>query len=194
MKNSGILFFKNKSKIFFAFTLISTILFTGCSDVEPQTPKKKSSYEKKKSKKIVRKRKKAPKRVAKKKKVYKKAKKKYEDTSVSSQVRRYDPIAKKRIYEKKNIIIPSSAGGKLFHKKSCTMCHKEKITRIGPSLKTIAKAYKGDQKALILYLQRKSKAKLHNDRASIMKSQLTKLRILSEQQYKDISSYILSIN
>lgn len=182
------------SKICFTISLLFVFVFTGCSDPQPQTPKKKSSLEKKKNKKIVRKRKKAPKRVAKKKKIIKKAERKYVDKSLSSKVRRYDPMAKKRIYEKNKIIIPSSAGGKLFHKKSCTMCHKERITRIGPSLKSIAKAYKGNQKALILYLQRKAKAKLHNDRASIMKSQLAKLRILSEQQYKDISSYILSIN
>ena len=182
------------SRICFTISLLFVFVFTGCSDAQPQAPKKKSSLEKKKTKKIVKKRKKAPKRVAKKKKVYKKAKKKYVDTSASSEVRRYDPMEKKRIYEKKKTVIPSSAGGKLFHTKSCSMCHKERITRIGPSLKTIAKAYRGNQKALILYLQRKAKPRLHKDRSSIMKSPLAKLRILSEQQYKDISSYILSIN
>ena len=139
------------SKICFTISLLFVFVFTGCTEPQPQTPNKKSSLEKKKKKKIVRKRKKAPKRVAKKKKIYKKLERKYVDKSLSSEVRRYDPIEKKRIYKKKSIIIPASAGGKLFHKKSCTMCHKERITRIGPSLKTISKAYKGNQEALILY-------------------------------------------
>lgn len=137
--------------------------------------------------------KKAPKRKVAKKRVVKKRKIKYVDTSESSKMRIYDPKSKKEIVSAKKIEpIPNSIGGKLFYDKGCNLCHKKTKSRLGPSLRKLSKGYYNKQNDLIEYLKRKAEPIIHPQRSSIMKSQLTKLRILSEEEYRHLSSYIIS--
>ncbi len=136
--------------------------------------------------------KKAPKRVLK-NRVYKKKKLKYRDTSESSKVRVYDPKTKTALKTTaKKELVPTSVGGKIFFDKACNLCHKRKENRLGPSLKKLARGYKNKENELVLYLQRKGKAIIQPERESIMRTQLAKLRILSESDYNALSKYILS--
>lgn len=167
------------------------LLFTGCAQNEPQAPKTEVKKETTtiKMKTDV---KKAPKREVQ-KRVYAKKKLKYRDTSESSKVRLYDPETKSIVkVEEEEEKVPTSAGGKLFFDKGCNMCHKVKESRLGPSVRKLARGYKNKKSELIAYLQRKGEPIIHPDRSSIMRTQLAKLTILSEKQYNDISHYILN--
>lgn len=168
---------------------IVLIFLAGCSKEasQVQTPKKNDVIPM--SKKSV---KKAPK-ISVKKRTYKNTNIKYRDTSESSKVRRYNPQTKKIIaVSEKTEKIPASEGGKLFYKKGCTLCHKKSEFRIGPSLRKLARGYKNKKSELLLYLQRKGEAIVYPDRSSIMRSQLTKLTIMSPKQYNDLTDYILN--
>lgn len=137
--------------------------------------------------------KKAPKRTVAKKRVINKIKIKYVDSSESSKMRVYDPETKKQIKTIDKVeILPKSMGGKLFYAKGCNLCHKKTKSSLGPSLKKLSKGYYNKQNDLIQYLKRKADPIIHPERSSIMKSQLAKLRILSEEEYKQLSSYIIS--
>lgn len=143
---------------------------------------------------VVKKRKKAPKRKAKVFKQVNKADLKYVDKSESSEVHLYDPIAKKPIVaEKKKEFEPTTEGGKKFKSMGCIMCHKIGTARLGPSLSKLAKIYAGQGDRLIKYLKRDTKTKplIASERAPIMYAQLAKLRILSDEQYKELSKFIL---
>jgi len=142
-----------------------------------------------------RKRKKAPKRKSKKFKKVKKADLKYVDKSESSKMRLYDPITKKPIAAKETKKFdPKTAGGKKFKSMGCIMCHKIGTARLGPSLAKLAKTYDGKKDRLIKYLKRDKKTKplIGSERAAVMKAQLAKLTILSDEQYEELTKFILS--
>lgn len=175
-------------KLFFISFSSLILIMTGCSNNNEQLQTAKEPEAIKMDETV----KKAPKREVV-KRIYTKKKLKYRDTSESSKVRVYDPETKSLVnVEEEKEIIPTSDGGKIFFSKGCNLCHKAKENRLGPSLKKLARGYKNKQSELILYLQRKGEAIIQPERGSIMKTQLVKLRILSENEYNQLSKYILS--
>lgn len=181
-------------------SIASIFLFTACAENEPTPPpkanlvKESTSVQNKVSTQTpAPKRRIAPKRSVRKFKKITKDDIKYKDTSESSKVRLYDPKTKSKITVKEeNNPTPKTKGGKIFQERGCVLCHKPKVTRLGPSLKLMTKHYKNKKSTLIKYLQRKGKPIIHPERGSIMKTQLAKITILSPEDIDLLGSYIIS--
>ena len=85
-------------------------------------------------------------------------------------------------------------GKAIFDSKNCGLCHKKDLDNIGPSLKTISKAYSSKQKELMSYLQSNSAPIIAPKRAAVMNPQLAKIKTLSEKDIKDLTIYFISIS
>lgn len=83
-------------------------------------------------------------------------------------------------------------GEAIFNSKNCGLCHKKNVEAVGPSLKTIAKAYASKQKELMSYLQSNGTPIVAPKRAAVMNPQLAKIKTLSEKDMKDLTTYIIS--
>lgn len=90
------------------------------------------------------------------------------------------------------------ANGKgIFNSKGCTACHQVEADGVGPSLKNISQAYKGQQKELIQFLKGEGKPKLEKGKfagqyETIMKLQISQTKTLSEKDLKELTNFILS--
>lgn len=85
-------------------------------------------------------------------------------------------------------------GEKLFHTKSCTLCHKKNTASLGPSISEIAINYSGKEKQLFLFLKGKREPIVDPEKSHIMKGQLLKLKTLRDDKIKAITRYIITIN
>ncbi len=79
-----------------------------------------------------------------------------------------------------------------FKRQGCGVCHKETINTIGPSLKEISEAYKGNKKALKEYLLGKRKPIVEPEKASLMEKFIKKTKNFSEKELNAIVEYITS--
>jgi cytochrome c len=86
----------------------------------------------------------------------------------------------------------ASDGAAIFKSKGCTACHKAKVNTVGPSLATIAKAYKGKEAELVSYLKGKTAAIVDPKKGMMMKGQLNKVKHLPDADLKALANYILS--
>ncbi len=82
-------------------------------------------------------------------------------------------------------------GKNVFQSKGCAACHQPAADSVGPSLKKIAQAY-GSVDELVKFLKGEAKPKVWPQKFAIMKPQLNQIKDLSEQDLKDMASYILS--
>ena len=86
----------------------------------------------------------------------------------------------------------ANEGEQIFKSKGCVACHKATVNTVGPSLKKIASAYAGKEADLVAYLKGNHPAIVDPKKAIMMKSQLNKLKSLSEDKIKALADYILS--
>ncbi|MCF6309325.1 MAG: c-type cytochrome [Sulfurimonas sp.] len=84
-------------------------------------------------------------------------------------------------------------GKSIFEAKSCVLCHKPETELIGPSLKRIAKAYKGKQAALVDYLKSQGKPIIFPKRAAVMNPQLIKTKILLGDDIRALATYLITV-
>ncbi|NPA13313.1 MAG: c-type cytochrome [Aquificae bacterium] len=82
-------------------------------------------------------------------------------------------------------------GGQLFKSKGCAGCHNPTVDTVGPSLKKIAQAYKGNVEGLVKFLKGEGKAIVDPAREGIMKPQLNSLKGLSDEELKAIAEFML---
>lgn len=90
-----------------------------------------------------------------------------------------------------------AADGKaLFANKGCTACHnptKDQLAAgLGPSLKQVSTAYKGDEAGLVAFLSSKGKAKVAPAQFPIMQGQLAMLQGTSKGDLTALAKYIMS--
>lgn len=113
-------------------------------------------------------------------------------------MRKYDPYTKKLVSDPTvRKALPTvkegmSNGEKIFVEKGCALCHKDISSRLGPSLDKIKRIYAGNQDHMVKYFKRKAKPLIDVERESMMRSQFTKLTILTDEQLFELSSFILS--
>lgn len=115
------------------------------------------------------------------------------------EMRKYDPQTKQLLSDPTvRKALPTvkdgmSTGEKIFTEKGCALCHKDTSSRLGPSLDKIRRFYAGNQDHMVKYFKRKAKPLIDIERESMMRSQFTKLTILSDEQLYELSSFILSV-
>ena len=79
-----------------------------------------------------------------------------------------------------------------FKRQGCGVCHKETINTIGPSVKEISEAYKGNKQALKEYLQGKRKPIVEPKKSSLMERFIRKTKNFSEKELNAIVEYLTS--
>lgn len=80
----------------------------------------------------------------------------------------------------------------LFQQKGCTACHGPNL--IGPSVEKIASAYKGREGDLIKFLKGEGKAIVAPENESMMRSQIKRIKSMSDNELKALVNFILSHN
>ncbi len=126
------------------------------------------------------------------------SKKKYVRKKVDLPMRKYNPETQELLedehksYKKVEVNDSMSNGEKIFVSKGCNLCHDRISSKLGPSLKKIRRYYKNKQEDLVLYFQRKGKPIINRSRADMMKSQFTKLTILSKTQQNELATYMIT--
>lgn len=98
-----------------------------------------------------------------------------------------------QIIEMKPKVPQGIDGRKLFSAKGCTVCHKEKLDTVGPSLAKISSKYNGDKGSLIQFFKGKHPAVVDPARYTMMKPQISITKNMSEQELNALADYILSI-
>ncbi len=84
-----------------------------------------------------------------------------------------------------------AADGKaIFKSKGCSMCHKETVNSVGPSVKHIAEVYGGDVNKMLAYLKGEHPAIVDTKKAAMMNRFLKKLHSLSEGDLKALAEYL----
>ncbi len=92
-----------------------------------------------------------------------------------------------------NSAMADSANGKIiFEAKGCVMCHQKDMDTVGPSLRTIAIGYSGKESTLVAYLKGQGAPIIDPSRASVMAPQLVKIRMLFEDEFRDLAEYIVA--
>jgi len=92
-----------------------------------------------------------------------------------------------------SVLVGSSmaADGKtIFKSKGCSMCHKETVDSVGPSVKHIAEVYGGDVNKMVAYLKGEHPAIVMPQKAAMMKRFLGKLKSLSDEELKALATYL----
>lgn len=113
-------------------------------------------------------------------------------------MRKYDPQTKKLVSDPtERKALPQvkdgmSNGERIFTEKGCALCHKDTSSRLGPSLDKIKRIYASNQEHMVKYFKRKAKPLIDVERESMMRSQFTKLTILSDEQLYELSNFILN--
>lgn len=90
-----------------------------------------------------------------------------------------------------------AADGKtLFTQKGCTACHDMNQDRaamgLGPSIKMVSKAYKGNKAGLISFLKGEGQPKIYPDKYPTMKGQIAMTKTLPAADLDAIASYLIS--
>ena len=87
-------------------------------------------------------------------------------------------------------------GQTIFQSKGCTVCHDAQQDRVamglGPSLKQISEAYKGQEDALTAFLKGQGEPKVYPDKYPIMKGQLAITQALPDDELKALATYLTS--
>ena len=83
------------------------------------------------------------------------------------------------------------AGAAIFSERGCTMCHQTDNETIGPSIRTIAMRYSGNENGLVAYLKGQGQPIVYPERDMVMRPQLMKLGGLYEEEYRSLARYII---
>ncbi len=79
-----------------------------------------------------------------------------------------------------------------FKRQGCGVCHKETVNTIGPSIKEISEAYKGNKEALKEYLRGKRPPIVEPAKAKLMEKFIKKTKNYSEKELNAIVEYLTS--
>ena len=83
-------------------------------------------------------------------------------------------------------------GEAIFKSQGCMSCHKKESTsKVNPSLTEISMAYQGKEAQLVKYLKGESEAIVRPEKASLMKRQIEKTKMLSDADCKALTDYLL---
>jgi cytochrome c551/c552 len=84
-------------------------------------------------------------------------------------------------------------GEEIFKSKGCIFCHKlGRSSGTIPSLPDLAKAYKGKQKQLVMYLNGEAGPIVNPERAGTMKRQIEKTKAMSDSDRTALADFMLS--
>ena len=84
-------------------------------------------------------------------------------------------------------------GEAIFKSKGCIFCHKlGRSSGTIPSLPDLAKAYKGKQKQLVMYLNGEAGPIVNPERAGTMKRQIEKTKAMSDSDRTALADFMLS--
>jgi len=81
-------------------------------------------------------------------------------------------------------------GADLFAKKACNLCHDPNKVIVGPSLKEIASAYKGDKNAILNFLNGKGSPIVVPEEFNYMKPVLNQLKNMNKEQRQALAEFI----
>ncbi|WP_457626480.1 c-type cytochrome [Persephonella sp.] len=82
-------------------------------------------------------------------------------------------------------------GESIFRSKGCSSCHQPEVDYVGPSLKKISSAYKGNKKALLDFLKGNGKPVVDPSKFSIMAPQLNVTKQMSPEDINKLADFIL---
>ncbi len=84
-------------------------------------------------------------------------------------------------------------GEELYAKSGCVACHQVDAKVVGPSIKTIAAAYKGNEEGLINFLKGEGEAIVDPEQAAVMQPQIEVTKVMSDEDRNAITDYIMNI-
>lgn len=87
--------------------------------------------------------------------------------------------------------VDNSAGAAIFNERGCTMCHASDAEMVGPSVRTIATRYSGNENGLVIYLKGQGQPIVYPEREGMMRPQLMKIGNLYEDEYRSLARYII---
>jgi len=83
-------------------------------------------------------------------------------------------------------------GATLFNKKACNLCHHPNEVVVGPSLIDISSAYKGNEKAILDFLNGQADPIVHPEEYNYMKPVLNQLKNMKPEERQALAAYIAS--
>jgi len=81
-------------------------------------------------------------------------------------------------------------GATLFNKKACNLCHHPTRVIVGPSIRDISTAYKGDEKAILNFLNGKGVPIVQPEEFNYMKPVLNQLKNMKPEERQALADYI----
>lgn len=87
--------------------------------------------------------------------------------------------------------VDNAAGSAIFNERGCTMCHAPDVDTVGPSVRTIAMRYSGNENGLVMYLKGQGQPIVYPEREGMMRPQLMKIGNLYEDEYRSLARYIV---
>ena len=88
--------------------------------------------------------------------------------------------------------VKAEEGKDIFESLRCANCHKVDRGKFNPSLKEIARAYKGKESRLQSYLKSEAEPIVKPEKADMMKRHIEKTKALKDEERKALSDFILS--
>jgi cytochrome c551/c552 len=88
--------------------------------------------------------------------------------------------------------VQASNGQGVFDSLHCGNCHKVDTGKTNPSLKEIARSYKGKEKQLTSYLNGETESIVNPRKGSMMKRYVNKTKALTEDERRALADFILS--
>ncbi len=87
-------------------------------------------------------------------------------------------------------------GETIFKNLNCHICHKinDDAASVGPSLRTIASHYLGDERRLVMFLKGEAKPIIDPARFEIMKPQLYKTKHMTFDEYRALAYYLTNFH
>lgn len=87
----------------------------------------------------------------------------------------------------------SLSGEEIYTNAGCVACHQPDAKTVGPSIKSIAEAYKENQAGLINFMKGEGEAIVDPAQAALMLPQVEITKAMSNEERTAIADYILSI-
>jgi cytochrome c551/c552 len=87
--------------------------------------------------------------------------------------------------------VQAMAGQGVFDSLHCGNCHKVDTGKTNPSLKEIARSYKGKENQLANYLRGETESIVNPGKGAMMKRYIEKTKTLTEDERKALADFIL---
>ena len=91
-----------------------------------------------------------------------------------------------------HVNVQDAKGSELFHAKGCALCHAPEKQIVGPSLKEIANAYKGDVNKVLEFMNQKRKPIVNPEEFKYMQPVLGELKRMKPEERKALATYYMS--